>query len=469
MAARGVNENVRYEPEENPPPLVAIGSGVQAAILIVAPIVLTVVIVGRIAEQPDSYISWAIFAALLISGATTVLQAVRFGRLGSDHVLIMGTSGAFIAVCVAALVEGGPTTMALLIVVSSLFQFGLAARLSLLRRIFTPTVAGTVIMLITATVIPLVFAALVDVPEGSESVGGPAAAGAALLVTGGLLLRGAPAWRLWAPVMGIAVGCVTAAFFGLYDAQPVLDAPWVGVPFGGWPGFELPGAAFWALLPAFVVVTLVGAVETIGDGVAIQHVSRRTPRATDFRVVHGALNADGMGNLLSGIAGTMPNTTYSTSISLAEITGMTARRVGLVIGVVIAAVAFFPKIAALLIGIPGPVAAAYLLMLLALLFVQGMKIIVLDGVDHRKATVVGVAFWLGVGFQNQAIFPSLLTDGFVGVLLSNGMTAGALAAILMMVFMEVTGRRRQRLAVSLDAGALPALADFLRSFASKAG
>ena len=469
MAARGINESVRYEPEENPPPLVAIGSDVQAAILIVAPVVLTVVIVGRIAEQPDSYISWAIFAALLVSGATTVLQAVRFGRLGSGHVLIMGTSGAFIAVCVAALVEGGPTTMALLIVVSSLFQFGLAARLSLLRRIFTPTVAGTVIMLITATVIPLVFAALVDVPEGSESVGGPAAAGVALLVTGGLLLRGAPAWRLWAPVMGIAAGCVTAAFFGLYDAQPVLDAPWVGVPFGGWPGFERPGAEFWALLPAFVVVTLVGAVETIGDGVAIQHVSRRTPRATDFRVVQGALNADGMGNLLSGIAGTMPNTTYSTSISLAEITGMTARRVGLVIGVVIAAVAFFPKIAALLIGIPGPVAAAYLLMLLALLFVQGMKIIVLDGVDHRKATVVGVAFWLGVGFQNQAIFPSLLTDGFVGVLLSNGMTAGALAAILMMVFMEVTGRRRQRLAVSLDAEALPALTDFLRSFASKAG
>ena len=65
-----------------------------------APVVLTVVIVARIAEQPDSYISWGVFAALIVSGATTVLQAVRVGRMGAGHVLIMGTSGAFIAVCV---------------------------------------------------------------------------------------------------------------------------------------------------------------------------------------------------------------------------------------------------------------------------------------------------------------------------------------------------------------------------------
>ena len=148
MTAVHVNENIRYEPDDIPPPLVAIGAGFQAAMIIVAPLVLTVVIVARIAGQPDSYLSWGVFAALIISGATTILQAVRIGPVGAGHVLIMGTSGVFIAVCVAALVEGGPSTMASLIIVSSLFQFLLAARLSLLRRIFTPVVSGTVIMLI---------------------------------------------------------------------------------------------------------------------------------------------------------------------------------------------------------------------------------------------------------------------------------------------------------------------------------
>ena len=470
MAGAHENRYIRYEPNEVPPPLLAVGAGLQAAAIILAPIVLTVVIVARIAEQPESYVSWAVFAALLVSGVTTVLQAVRVGRIGSGYVLIMGTSGAFIAVCVAALTEGGPSTMASLVVVSSLFQFALAARLSLLRRIFTPVVSGTVIMLIAATVMPVVFDTLKEVPDGTSPLAAPAAAVITLAVVAALVLRAPSSLRLWSPVIGIAVGCAVAAPFGLYDVQQVLDAPWVGAPLSAWPGFDLtPGVEFWALLPAFVVVTLVGAIETVGDGVAIQRVSQRSPRATDFRVVQGALNADGVGNLLSGIGATLPNTTYSTSISLAEVTGIAARRVGVVIGVVIAVLAFFPKIAALLIAIPGPVAAAYITVLLALLFVQGMKIVVQDGLDHRKAAVAGVSFWVGVGFQNQVIFADQLGDGFLAVLLGNGMTSGALVAVVMMFFIEMTAPRRRRLDIVLDPDALPKLGEFLRAFATKYG
>ena len=469
MATEQENRYVRYEPNEALPRLVAIGAGLQAASIILAPIVLTVVIVSRIADQPDSYVTWGVFAALIVSGVTTVLQAVRVGRVGSGYVLIMGTSGAFIAVCVAALVEGGPATMASLVVVSSLFQFAMAARLSLMRRILTPVVSGTVIMLITATVMPVVFDTLGEVPEGTAPEAAPIAALVTIVVVAGLVLRAPPALRLWSPVIGIAAGCAVAAPFGLYDTQQVLDAAWVGAPFDDWPGLELtPGVEFWALLPAFVVVTLVGAIETIGDGVAIQRVSQRKSRATDFRVVQGALNADGVGNLLSGLGGTLPNTTYSTSISLAEVTGIGARRVGVVIGVIFAVLAFFPKISALLIAIPGPVAAAYLTVLLALLFVQGMKIVVQDGLDPRKAVVAGVSFWIGVGFQNEAIFADQLGDGFLGVLLGNGMTSGAIVAIVLMLFIELTAPRRMRLDVPLDADALPQMGEFLRGFATKA-
>jgi NCS2 family nucleobase:cation symporter-2/xanthine permease XanP len=462
------NNSVRYEPEETPPPLVTVGSGLQAAMVIVAPVVLTVVIVARIAEQPDSYITWGVFAALVVSGVTTVLQAVRVGRVGAGHVLIMGTSGAFIAVCVAAMVEGGPSTMAALIIVSSLFQFALAARLSLLRRIFTPVVSGTVIMLIAATVMPVIFDTLTDVPDDTSSSAAPIAAGVTLVTVAVLVLRGSPAWRLWSPIIGIAAGCAVGAPFGLYDLQQVADAAWVGVPASSWPGIDVtPGTEFWALLPAFVVVTIVGAVETIGDGIAIQRVSRRRPQATDFRVVQGALNADGVGNFLSGILGTLPNTTYSSSISIAEVTGVAARRVGVIIGVSFVVVAFFPKIAALLIAIPGPVAAAYITVLIGLLFVQGMQLIIRDGVDHRKAAVVGVAFWVGTGFQNQWIFPDLIEGGFLEVLLGNGMTAGTLVAVIMVAFLELTSSRRSQLNVALDAKAHSALDQFLQAFAAR--
>ncbi len=470
MAAPIENEHVRYEPDEVPPPLIAIGAGAQAAALIVAPVVLTVVIVASIAEASDDYMTWAVFAAMAVCGLTSVLQAARLGRIGSGHILIMGTSGAFIAVCVAALKLGGPATLASLVVISSLFQFLLAARLSFLRRIFTPTVTGTVIMLIAATVAPILYNSLSNVPEGSDAAAAPLTAIATLVVVGAMVLRAPPSLRLWSPVFGIVAGCAVGAPFGLYDVGSIGDAAWFGVPFRDWPGFDLsPGREFWALLPAFIVVTLVGAIETIGDGVAIQRVSRRRPRATDFRVVQGALNADGMGNLLSGLGGTLPNTTYSTSISLAEITGIGARRVGVIMGVIILTLAFFPKFAALLIAIPAPVAAAYLLVLISLLFVQGMKIVINDGVDHRKAMVAGVSFWIGVGFQNGMIFADQLGDGFLGILLGNGMTSGAIAAVIMMVFLELTGPRRRRLRTEVDEHTLQRLGVFLRGFASNAG
>ena len=461
--------NVRFEPEERPPHSVAAGAGFQAAVVVLAPVVLSAVIIARAAEQPQSYLTWVAFAALMISGVSTVLQAVRVGRIGAGHVLIMGTSGAFIAVCIAALVKGGPSLMATLIVASSLIQFALAARLSLLRRIITPVVSGTVIMLIAVTVMPVIFGLLTEVPAGTPVEAAPAASGATLAVLVVLTLRAPVTWRLWAPLIGIAAGCAVAAPFGLFDLQPVIQAPWIGLPDSSWPGLDLSlGAEFWALLPAFIVVTLVGAIETIGDGIAIQRVSRRRRRATDFRLVQGALNADGMGNLLSGLAGTPPNTTYSTSISLAELTGVAARRVGVYIGIIFILLALSPKVTALLIAIPNPVGAAYVTLLIALLFVQGMKLVVESGLDHRKAAIAGLSFWIGVGFQNQVIFADLLGSTW-GNLLGNGMTAGGLAAILLTAFLEWTGARKRRLEVELADRSLPEIDSFLQRFSAKIG
>ena len=461
------DRDVRYEPNDRPPAALSFGMGAQQAVLCIAGVVLTPVIVIRAAGEGDPYLTWAVFAALVVSGLTTIMQAVRVGRIGAGYPLLMGTSGAFIAVCVTSLVEGGPGLLATLVAISALFQFLLSERLSLLRRIITPTVAGTVIMLIAVTVMPIIFGMLADVPEGTSPAAAPASAVTTFIVIAALALRATGAWRLWMPLIGLVAGCVVASFFGLYDVQRVIEAPWIGIPDGGWPGFDLEfGPAFWGLLPAFVFVTLIGATETIGDSIAIQRVAWRKPRAVDFRAVQGAVAADGAGNLLSGLAGTVPNTTYSTSIAITELTGVAARTVGVWIGIVFAAAAFLPKVAALLLAIPSPVAAAYITVLLSLLFVLGMRMVVQGGVDYRKATIAGTAFWVGVGFQNQAIFADRLGEWW-GALLGNGMTAGGLTAIALTLFMELTGPRSRRIETALEVDALPEVTGFLREFASR--
>ena len=94
------------------------------------------------------------------------MQAARIGRLGGGHLLITGVTPNFIAVSVLALEEGGPALLASLVVVSSLFYIAVAAWLPLLRRIITPVVSGTVLMLIAAMVLPIAFDRLSEIPEG---------------------------------------------------------------------------------------------------------------------------------------------------------------------------------------------------------------------------------------------------------------------------------------------------------------
>ena len=469
MSAQSTTSGVRFQPDESPGYPVAIGLALQYCLLTLGPIVLTVAIVVRTAGGSELFLSWAACAALLVSGITTMVQARRIWRFGSGYILLMGTSGAFIAVSVTALAEGGPALLATLVATSALFQFLLASRLSLLRRIITPTVAGTVIMLIAVTVMPLVLDLAESVPAGASVAAGPTTALVTLAVTMVIVLRATGAMRLWGPVIGIVAGCAVAGFFGLFSGEAVAAAPWVGLPVSGWPGFDFSfGPVFWALLPAFVFVTLVGAIETIGDSVAVQRVSWRDTRATDFRGVQGAVAADGLGNLLSGLLATVPNTTYSSSVSIVEITGVAARRVGVCIGLGFCALALLPKLVALLLSIPDVIIGTYAVVLIAILFVLGMRIVVGDGMDYRKAAIVGVSFWVGYGFQSGGLYSDQMSP-FFAEMMRNGMTAGGLTALVLSIFVELASPRRKRLVTTLSVDALPTIRKFLEGLAPRVG
>ena len=468
-AQAGGRRNIRYEPHELPAPTLAFGLGLQIAVLTVAGIILIPTIVMRAGGASESYLSWAVFATVAICGATTMLQAVRVWRIGTGHVVIMGATGSFIAVCIAAVAEGGPALLATLVVVSSLVPIVLAARLSVFQRLLTPTVSGTVIMLIPVTVMPPVFDLLTAVPATSPPPAAPLSALAAVVAIAAVALKATGTLRLWAPMIGILAGTGVAAAYGLYDVDRVADAPWIGLPTGEWAGFDLQfGSAFWALLPAFVLVAMIASIRTVSGAVAIQRVSWRRPRAVDFRAVQGAITVDGLGNLLSGLAGTVPNAATTVGASVTELTGVGARGVGIATGAVFIAMAFLPKLLAVVLAIPGPVVAAYLGVLLAMLFIVGMKIVIQDGIDYRKGLIVGVSFWIGVGFQHDMIFAGQISE-FAGGLLRNGVTSGGIAVILMTLFVEMTQPRPSRIESAFELSVLPRIREFLAAFATRNG
>ena len=459
------SRDLRYEVDDRIPWPLALGLGLQLAALCVNGLVLIPTVVFRAAGAEEQLL-WAVFASVVACGVSTILQAVRVGRIGAGYVLAHGSSAIFIAVCVAALGQGGPAMLATLVVLSAVFQLGLSGRLSLLHRILTPVVTGTAIMLLPVTVTPILFGMVSQMPPNAHPVAGPLSAGVTVSVIVGIALKGTGILRLWAPVVGIVAGSLVGAAFGIYDIEPVAAAPWVGIPSSRLPGLDLEfGPAFWGLLPAFLFVALIGSTKSVAIAIAVQRLAWRRPRAVDYRAVQRAVAAEGAGNLLAGVGGTIPNTPFAPSVAAGEVTGVAARRVGIAVGIAFFALALLPKALALILAIPVGVVAAAILVTMVMFFMVGVREVVLNAANARIGLISGISFWAGIAFEFDMVFPDYFAH-FAGGLLSNGMTAGGLVALLLTA---ATIPRASRFRSGLDVAALPGIREFVRTFAARRG
>ena len=467
MASAPASQNPRYEAHERPPLRVTLGLGLQFSFIASVTLLITPVIVANASGEGDAYLVWMVFASLLVVGVATLVQVRRLGPVGAGSVLPMATAPFAIPFCITAVTDGGPSTLMALTLVTAAIQLAISKWLFILRRVVTPTVGGTVMMILSITLSSVVFGLLDDAAE-IEPVAAPLTAFVTLVVVAVLMLRGSAVLRLWAAVIGIVVGCVTAAALGIYEPDALLQARWVGPP------TELPdlgldfGVAFWTLIPAFLFLGVIISIQVNGESITKQRVSWRDDRAVDFREVQGSLSGGGVANLLAGMTGAVPNIINAGIVSFTQITGVASRTVGYCIGATFIVVAFLPKVSGLLSTIPGPVMTGYLIMVTGTLFVEGARTVIHSEQDRQKLTAAGVAFWLGAAFQFD-LFTLPNAGPVLDALLSSGVTTGGLAIVAMVVFLELTGQRRMRFRSQLDIDALPDLNAFIAKFAARSG
>lgn len=463
--------NLTYQVDEPPPLRLTVGIGFQFALLSLSAVMLIPAVAFRAAGMDESTTVWAVFATMVICGAIMVLHARPLGRFGSGYVTALCPPTAAIAVTADALALGGLGLLAVLTLTAAAVQFAFALRISLLRRLLTPTVSGTALMLIPVTVFPVIFGMFDDLPASYSNTVAPICAGAAILVIGGINLKGGASLRSWAPLLAIFVGSCVALYFDAYDAQRIADAAWIGMP-TGWPTHYTAGTSviefesFLALAPAFILLFLICSIRAMSSSLAIQSVSWRSQRTMDFRPVQGTLAADAASNVAAGLVGTMPNCANSGSVARIQLTGVAARNVGVFYGIAIILFAFCPKVVALILAVPAPVYAGYVTVMLATTFTVGLKMAVSDRVDQRQGMIIGLAFWIGAGCQYGLIFPEFVST-FAGGMLNNALTTGSLIAILLMAVLVTTSPRRDRFESSLSISSLPALRGFVADLTSR--
>ena len=462
--AIAASQTPRYEAHENPPFLASLGYGFQFSLLASATLLVTPVIVAKASGREDSYLIWMVFASLIVVGITTLLQVRRIGPVGGRAVLPMFTAAFSIPFCITAVVDGGPATLGMLVIASGICQLIISKWLFILRRMVTPTVGGTVMMILSVTLASVVFA-LLDEASTAEPTSATVTALATLLVVSVLTFRGNPFLRLWAAPISIVAGCIVAASFGTYEFERVVQAPWVGLP-STWPDLTPNfGIPFWTILPSFVFLGIIISIQANGESIALQRVSSREESAIDFRQVQGTLAGGGIGNILSGMVGSVPLIIHPGTVAFTQVTSVASRRVGYLIGTLFIMMAFLPKVSGLLSTIPGPVMAGYLTLVTGTLFVDGAQLVIQSEQNRQKVVVAGVAFWVGAAFQFK-LFALPELGPVLDTLLKSGISTGGFLAIIMLLFLEFTSHRSMRFSSRLNIDALPDLNEFITHFSA---
>jgi uracil permease len=216
-------------------------------------------------------------------------------------------------------------------------------------------------------------------------------------------------------LLAILAGYALSMILGLVDYGPMAAAPLFSIPKFQLPLFDL--SAIMIILPA----TLVVLSEHIGHQLVTGKVVGRD--ITKDPGLHRTLLGDGLSTAISGLAGSIPTTTYGENIGVMAVTKVYSVWVIGGAGVLSILVAFIGKISAAIQTIPGPVMGGVSFLLYGMIASSGIRLLVDSRVDYNKS-------------RNLSLTSVVLVAGLSGVSVSLGatrLTGMALAAIVAMI------------------------------------
>lgn len=222
-------------------------------------------------------------------------------------------------------------------------------------------------------------------------------ASVSLLVTlfGSVIFRG---FLAVIPVLlGIIAGYVVALFMGVVDLASIQNAPWIAAPeFYGLPVFDIN--AILMIMPALFVVF----AEHVGHLVVTSNIVGKDLMAEPG--LKKSLLGDGLANIISGIFGATPNTTYGENIGVLAITRVFS--VWVIGGAALLAIiiSFVGKVSAVIHAIPVPVMGGVSILLFGIIAASGLRMLVERKVDYTKpANLMLTAVVLVVGLSGAGV------------------------------------------------------------------
>ncbi|MBE3596239.1 MAG: uracil permease [Hydrogenibacillus sp.] len=193
-------------------------------------------------------------------------------------------------------------------------------------------------------------------------------------VIGSLVFRGF--FQVIPVLIAVVSGYLLALVLGMVNFDPVTAAPWLKLPEFHAPVMDLH--AILLIMPASLVVLAEHIGHLIVTGNIVERDLMKKPG------LHLSLIGDGISNMLSGLVGSPPNTTYGENIGVMAITRVYS--VWVIRGAAVIAIlaSTIGKLSALIQSIPVPVMGGVSLLLFGVIATAGIRMLVERRLDYSR-------------------------------------------------------------------------------------
>ena len=230
-------------------------------------------------------------------------------------------------------------------------------------------------------------------------------------------------------LLGVASGYAASLALGIVDSSGIGAAPWLALPRFHAPVFH--AEAILMILPAGVVTL----AEHIGHLVLTGRIVGKD--LVKDPGLHRSLLGDGISNVLSGLCGATPNTTYGENIGVMAITRVYSVRVLGGAAILAVLISFSGKVAALVRSIPTPVMGGVCILIFGVIASAGIRILVETRVDYTQPSNLVLTSIIFVASLSHAAV-------HIGAVTLQGMALGTAAALVLSLLLALSRLRTVR-------------------------
>ncbi|MGE0726073.1 MAG: solute carrier family 23 protein [Alphaproteobacteria bacterium] len=428
---------------------------------VVAIFLIVPVTIAHAAGADDAAARSLISMSMIGAGIAVALQALGRAGIGSGYLVPSTASTIALPSAVAAVKAGGLDVLFGLVMVAGLVEAAASRVVARLRPFFPPELAGLVVLVVGLSVAVLAAERFLAA-ESAEPVKASTVivACASLGTMVALAVWGRDRWRLFGPLLGLAVGYGCAALLGLFGAAEIRSI--MAVPALAMPQLSMPRGIDLSSLAAFAIAGLAMALNSMGAVTAAQKINAAHWKRPGMTEIGGGLLAQGLANLATGALGGAPQAASSSNVGLSKAAGATSRHIAWTLAAMLVALGFLPQVAQVLLAMPEPVMGAMLMFSASFLVLSGMQMIASRMLDTRKTFVIGIALTFAMSHfafpgHYAAVHPAL------GAWIGTPMAMAVTIAVLLNLLFRIAIHRRERAVIAADADAGKAMMEFMQA------